>query len=174
MKKLQRIIGLVDICFVILFFMLNSIEILLPRIKLNYIFWSEIQELVLIVGVIGVLTYGYLMLISKTIIVKVLYSIVLIVGLYGMWSITVLSSAQIQTIENEYHTIKIEHHRYLFSGHDDIYLEQNFIWSSQLMSAMTNEDNSIHYELVDHTLTISIDRHLSDTEVYIYDLLAYD
>jgi len=135
-----------------LFFFVLFIVNLMTRLfsfTMTFETWTPVDSSLILFGLSGLHVYLFLLYVFPTFLQRLFLSLIALGALCLLIILAAFSSYEVEVYKHEGYVIYIKEYRFLFSGHDDYYVKDNFIFAKKIGTGDQSEESYSSYFIED-------------------------
>ncbi|HBG32554.1 MAG: hypothetical protein A2084_00335 [Tenericutes bacterium GWC2_39_45] len=141
----------------IFFFVLLIVNFVIGLFSYMFTFesWTPIPSGLFLFSLSGLTMYIFLMIVVSHHLERIFLSIVAIASLVVISIIAMFTAEEVNIYRQEGYVIYVQEYRFLFDGHDDLFLKENFIVAKKIGTGEQSEEQYSTYRIQDGILFIT-------------------
>jgi len=117
--------------------------------------WTLIPSGLFLFSLGGLNLYIFLMIVLPNRLERIFFSLVAIGSLVVLSILAMFSAQEVRIYKNEGYVIYVEEYRFIFDGHDDLYLRKNFMLAKKIGTGEQSEEIHSTFWIQDGNLYIT-------------------
>jgi len=137
---------------------------------MTYESWTPVSSGMILFGLGGLHLYFFLLFVFPNLFQRLFFTLIAIGSLVIIFIVTVFSTYTVEVYRQEGYIIYVKEYRFIFSGHDDYYLKENFLFAKKIGTGEQSEESYSTYTIEDGIFYITTQYESGTTQIFSIEL----